>query len=140
MREYMEQQQMAQGDDDGVPTFNIFVRSQKAKVWYPCGALKGDPKATALVNAWQGNFLRGLYKSQLDKGVARSIFDGEKRLVGTVLRSDPQLKESKNELEFGYKVSVKGIEETVGKQEVTLVTRDMLKGWLDGVKENLGME
>ena len=71
MREYMEQQQMAQGDDDGVPTFNIFVRSQKAKVWYPCGALKGDPKATALVNAWQGNFLRGLYKSQLDKGVAR---------------------------------------------------------------------
>mmetsp|Transcript_11499 Transcript_11499/g.42932 ORF Transcript_11499/g.42932 Transcript_11499/m.42932 type:complete len:210 (-) Transcript_11499:140-769(-) len=140
MRDFMDQQEQAQQGDDGVPTFNLFVRSKKAGIWYPCGALKGDARSTALVNAWQGKFLRGLYKSQLDRGVARSVFEDEKRLIGTVMRSYPQLKASKTSLEFGYKVSVAGIEETIGKQEVTLLDKEMMKGLIDNVKDSLGFE
>merc|ERR1719319_2130251 len=33
---------------DGLPVFNLFVRSKKAKVWYPAGSFKGDEKSTAL--------------------------------------------------------------------------------------------
>uniref|UniRef100_A0A7S1UEU0 Uncharacterized protein n=1 Tax=Phaeomonas parva TaxID=124430 RepID=A0A7S1UEU0_9STRA len=79
MREYMEQQEQMKNSEDGLPVFNIFVRSKKAGIWYPCGSMKGDQASQALVNAYQGKFMRNMYKGQLDKGVARSTLHRESK-------------------------------------------------------------
>jgi hypothetical protein len=64
--------------DDGFPVFNLFVRSTRgAGLWFPFAALKGDGNAKTLVTAYMGPFLNDLYKNQLDKGVARSVFQSK---------------------------------------------------------------
>eukprot|EP00960_Hanusia_phi_P020242 598115-Hanusia_phi.AAC.2 len=65
-RAQMEQmrQQMMGDDSDGLPVFNVFVRSKRAGIWYPAGTLKGDARSKSLVEAWRDNslFLKDQYK------------------------------------------------------------------------------
>ena len=47
-----------------------------------------------------------MYKSTLDKGVARSVFAQEDMLITGILENyKPMRKFTKEQLEFGYKVS-----------------------------------
>ena len=61
------QKQMMGDDKDGMPIFTIYTRSKVAKIWYPCGSLKGDGRSKSLVEAWRDNalFLKDQYKVAL---------------------------------------------------------------------------
>lgn len=108
--------------EDGTPVFAIFVRSQRAKLWYPLGAVQGDERSKTLVNALKGGFGRGMYENALDKGIAQTIYGKDSdRFMQNALRMYPQLKKSQNMLEFGYKVAAKGLDE----RQIKLVSQDM---------------
>ncbi|CAN8069007.1 unnamed protein product [Agarophyton chilense] len=98
--------------EDGTPVFTVFVRSQRAKLWYPLGAVKGDNRSKSLVDALKGGFAKGMYENALDKGIAQTVYGKDKdRFLQNALRMYPQLKKSQNSLEFGYKVAAKDLEE-----------------------------
>jgi hypothetical protein len=124
----------------------------------PCGNLAGDNRATSLVNAWMSGFLTETYKTQLDQGIARSIFSQEDRYVQYMTRSilfiinkvynyfysfangiianyKPFKKFKKEDLRFGYKVKFEGLEEKMGEQKVTELVKGMEKNWIDNVRE-----
>ena len=90
--EYLKQQRMMQqrsqmneNKAEGVPIFKVFVRPKAGGLWIPCGDLAGDQRATALVTAWMSGFMEGMYKSQLDQGIAKSIFSQEDQFVGGLI-------------------------------------------------------
>lgn len=135
-RMIQQKQQLDANKKEGVPVFKVFVRPKTGGLWVPCGDLAGDNRATALVNAWMSGFLEGTYKSQLDKGVAQSIFTQEDAFVkGLIENYKPFKKFTKDDLQFGYKVEFEGLEEKVGEQKVTVLEKGMEKGWLDNIKE-----
>lgn len=144
--EYLKQQrmmqqkaQMEQDKVEGVPVFKVFVRPKVGGLWIPCGDLAGDQRATALVNAWMSGFLEGTYKSQLDQGIARSIFNQEDTFVtGLIENYKPFKKFTKEDLEFGYKIDFPGLEEKMGEQKVMVIERGMEIGWQDKVKDVFG--
>lgn len=88
-------------------------------MWYPCGSLKGDGRSKALVESWRDNalFLKDQYKSTLDKGMAKSVFDQKDQFMQSVYRLYPQLKKSAGEIEFGYKVRILGIEKKFEEEQ-----------------------
>eukprot|EP00283_Hemiselmis_rufescens_P011441 CAMPEP_0173434720 /NCGR_PEP_ID=MMETSP1357-20121228/13245_1 /TAXON_ID=77926 /ORGANISM="Hemiselmis rufescens, Strain PCC563" /LENGTH=216 /DNA_ID=CAMNT_0014399605 /DNA_START=22 /DNA_END=672 /DNA_ORIENTATION=- len=143
----MKDQMMGGDDSDGFPIFTIYVRSSVGKVWYPCGSLKGDDRSKALVESWRDNslFLKDQYKSTLDKGMAKSVFDQEDAFMSSVYRLYPQLKKTKGDIEFGYKVRILGIEKKFETEDrgdelkMTMLTKDMTGGLLDGMKSAFGM-
>ena len=60
-------------------------------------------------------FLPNLYKSQIDRGVARSLFTQEDSFVnGLIQNFRPFKKYTKEDLEFGFKVIFEGLEEKLG--------------------------
>ncbi|EKX35917.1 hypothetical protein GUITHDRAFT_117950 [Guillardia theta CCMP2712] len=122
-RAQMEQvrQQMMGDDSDGLPVFNVFVRSKRAGIWYPAGTLKGDARSKSLVEAWRDNslFLKDQYKSTLDKGMAKSLFESKDKFVESVIKMYPQLKNSRGELEFGYRVRIPGLEEKMKAEDLS---------------------
>jgi len=148
-RAQMEQvrQQMMGDDSDGLPVFNVFVRSKRAGIWYPAGTLKGDARSKSLVEAWRDNslFLKDQYKSTLDKGMAKSLFESKDKFVESVIKMYPQLKNSRGELEFGYRVRIPGLEEKMkaeGREEelkTSLLEENMTKGFLENIKESFGL-
>merc|ERR1719329_1107153 len=105
--------QMFGDDSDGFPVFTVYVRSKTGQVWYPGGSLKGDDRSKSLVESWRDNtlMLKDQYKGSLDGGMAKSIFSDKQAFVSSLVKMYPQLKKSKDELEFGYKVKVPGLEE-----------------------------
>ena len=123
---------------DGVPVFKVFVRPKVGGLWVPCGDLAGDQRATALVNAWMSGFMTDMYKNQLDQGIAKSIFSQEDVFIKGLIENFKPFKKMKSEdLEFGYKVDFPGVAEKMGDKTMVL-TRDMQKGWLEGVSEKFG--
>ena len=69
-------------------------------MWYPCGSFKGDEKSKALAQGYSdGGMMAGISKKQLDSGIAGSLAQDEARLKESVVRSYPQLRKSKDELE-----------------------------------------
>ncbi|KAJ1432780.1 hypothetical protein B484DRAFT_447600 [Ochromonadaceae sp. CCMP2298] len=143
--EYIKQQRMMEAKKqqegtkpDGVPVFKIFVRPRVGGLWVPCGDLAGDNRATALVNAWLSGFLEDTYKTQLDKGVAKSIFAQEEVFTKTLIENYKPFKRfTAKDLEFGYKVAFDGVEEKKGEQKVTVLNKGMEKSWFDNMKDNL---
>eukprot|EP00596_Hydrurales_sp_CCMP1899_P006202 CAMPEP_0119041686 /NCGR_PEP_ID=MMETSP1177-20130426/12970_1 /TAXON_ID=2985 /ORGANISM="Ochromonas sp, Strain CCMP1899" /LENGTH=221 /DNA_ID=CAMNT_0007007921 /DNA_START=73 /DNA_END=738 /DNA_ORIENTATION=+ len=141
--EYLKQQrmmesknQMEQEKPDGVPVFKVYVRPKVGGLWIPCGDLAGDKRATSLVNAWMSGFLVDLYRGQLDQGIARSIFTQEDSFAGNIIDNyKPFRKYTKDDLQFGYKIAFEGLEEKMGEQKITPITKGMEKGWLDVAKE-----
>lgn len=117
-----QQQQQMQLPEDGTPVFGIFVRTTRAKIWYPLGGVTGDGKAKGLVNAMKGGFAKSMYVNALDKGMAATVYGKDNgRYVQNALRMYPQLKKYTKDLEFGYKVTAVDLEE----QPTKLLTREM---------------
>ncbi len=152
----------SQAGDDGLPVFNLFVRTKRGNVscfdcccqypsctnheiltfccdfhqmWYPCGSFKGDDRSAALTKSWADNgLLAGISKKQLDGGIAGSLYRDLDKLKETILRAFPQLRKNKDELEFGYKLSFKGLDEEKAK-EIFVVEPKENKGVLDNIKD-----
>lgn len=77
--------------------------------------------------------MAGISKKQLDGGIAGSLAQDQEKLKESVVRSYPQLRKSKEELEWGYKLAFEGLPaEKANKVEV--VEQKEQKGVLDGVK------
>mmetsp|Transcript_6078 Transcript_6078/g.17268 ORF Transcript_6078/g.17268 Transcript_6078/m.17268 type:complete len:184 (+) Transcript_6078:147-698(+) len=101
--QYARQQEMAQMQqqmraasvpgDDGLPVFNLYVRSKSQKIWYPCGSFKGDDRSAALAKSYsEGGMLSGISKKQLDGGISGSLYSDLAKLKDTVMRAYPQLR------------------------------------------------
>jgi len=117
---------------DGFPVFNLYVRTPRANMWYPCGSFKGDDRSKALCTSYaDGGIFAGMAKKQLDEGIGGSLAQDSDKLLGTIVRGYPQLKKSKNELEFGYKIAFKGLSDDL---PITLVEIKAQKGFFDNIK------
>lgn len=108
------QQQGGMGPDipeDGTPVFTVVVRSKNgARIWYPCGGVKGDNRAKTMVQGMKTKWGETLYQSALDRGIAQTIFRNRERWTENAVRQIPSLKIHRNDLEFGYRVSAAGME------------------------------
>lgn len=143
--EFLKRQRMIQAKEqidqtktEGVPVFKVYVRPKKGGLWIPVGDLAGDARATAICNAWMSGFLTDMYKTQLDQGIAKSVFTQEDQFAqGIIDNYKPFKKFTKDDLEFGYKVEYEGLEAKVGEQKIMAITRGMEKGWGDEISENL---
>jgi len=52
--------------EDGLPVFNLYVRTKKANLWYPCGSFKGDDL--------EGTFKIALFENcQFENGILNAI-------------------------------------------------------------------
>lgn len=123
--------------EDGFPVFNLYVRTKRANMWYPCGSFKGDDRSGALAASFRDNgMMAGISKNQLDAGVAGSLYRDLDRLKGTVTRAYPQLRKSQDELEFGYKLGYDGLTEEQSK--INFIEPKEQKGLFDGVKNLFG--
>ena len=101
-------------------------------MWYPCGSFKGDDRSKALCTSYaDGGIFAGMAKKQLDEGIGGSLAQDSDKLLGTVVRGYPQLKKSKNELEFGYKIAFEGLSDDL---PITLVEIKAQKGFFDNIK------
>ncbi|MBD1934566.1 MULTISPECIES: HHL1-like protein [Cyanophyceae] len=67
---------------DGVPEFNIYIRTQGKKNWYPAGSLAVN--RTSQIN--------------------QAIFQEEENLREASLRLYPVLRKNKSQLEYGYRL------------------------------------
>lgn len=131
---------------DGETNFYLYCRDESRVMWYPISMMKGDGQSNALVNAWLNTpFAKGVFKDRLDEGMARSIFESEKRLLSMAKQQYPPLKKEKKPLEWGYKVVSKELmaKEASGeieKQKIICVSRDMVKdSFLDQAKKALNV-
>lgn len=138
MRDQMKQMRP---ESNGFPIFNLYVQTPRANMWYPCGNLQGDERSKSLVDGWMSNSMGmgGIVKGNIDKSIAASVFAGNafENLKNQVVQLYPALKNAKNELEFGYKIEYDGLEDAVGKQEVTILSQEMSEGPLDKLKNML---
>jgi hypothetical protein len=99
--------------EDGTPIFAISVRSPRTKIWYPLGAVPGDKRSKTLVDALKTSWGRTVYQGTLDKGIAQTVYGKDRsRLLQTALRQYPQLKQHERNLEFGYRISALGLEDS----------------------------
>mmetsp|Transcript_16191 Transcript_16191/g.25264 ORF Transcript_16191/g.25264 Transcript_16191/m.25264 type:complete len:204 (+) Transcript_16191:148-759(+) len=122
---------------DGLPVFNLFIRTKKGNMWYPCGSFKGDERSAALAKSYADDgMLAGISKNQLDKGVAGSIFRDQKKLEESLCRAYPQLRKSRGDFEYGYKLAYEGLSEEQGK--IAMITPQEQSGFLDGIKGMFG--
>jgi len=120
--------------EDGAPVFNLYVRTKRANLWYPCGSFKGDEKSKALCTSYRDDgILAGISKSQLDKGVSGSLNQDLDRLKESICRTYPQLRKAKDEFDFGYKLAFAGLSEE--QEKMILVTPAENKNWLASVKD-----
>ncbi|KAL3760710.1 hypothetical protein ACHAWU_000030 [Discostella pseudostelligera] len=122
---------------DGMPIFNLFVRTSLKNMWYPCGSFKGDEKSAALCQSYASNgLLSSVSKNQLDAGVGSSLYRDLARLEETIVRGYPQLRKEKGKLEYGYKLSYPGLSKE--QSVVHVVEVKEAKGFLDGIKNVFG--
>mmetsp|Transcript_5261 Transcript_5261/g.11242 ORF Transcript_5261/g.11242 Transcript_5261/m.11242 type:complete len:217 (+) Transcript_5261:125-775(+) len=122
---------------DGLPVFNLFVRTSLKNMWYPCGSFKGDERSAALCQSYASNgLLSGISKNQLDAGVGGSLFRDQAKLEETIVRGYPQLRKEKGKLEYGYRLSYEGLSEE--QEKIQVVELKEQKGFLDGLKGVFG--
>ena len=101
-------------------------------MWYPCGSFKGDEKSRALASNYKDNgLLAGISKKQLDSGIEGSLYRDLPKLNESIFRAYPQLRKSKDELQYGYKLAFEGLPED---EPISEVTPKEPKGVLDGIK------
>lgn len=103
-------------------------------MWYPCGSFKGDDRSRALAENYANNgLLAGISKKQIDGGIAGSLFRDKDKLVESICRGYPQLRKSRDEFEFGYKLAYKGLSEEQAN-EIKFIEPKEPKGLVDGIK------
>mmetsp|Transcript_46579 Transcript_46579/g.76995 ORF Transcript_46579/g.76995 Transcript_46579/m.76995 type:complete len:202 (+) Transcript_46579:1-606(+) len=130
----MPQQQIREPETppDGTPVFYLYCRTASKVMWYPVSSMRGDGQSQGLINAWLNSpFAKGVFKNRLDEGMARSIFESERRLNEMARKQYPMLKKV-GKLEWGYKVLQRDIvaKEAAGeleKQKIVVVTKEMVK-------------
>ena len=76
--------------------------------------------------------LSGISKKQLDGGIAGSLYQDLPKLKETVCRAYPQLRKSRDEFEFGYKLGFDGLSEEQAKEVVPVEPKEN-KGIFDGI-------
>lgn len=145
--QYSRQQEMAKMRDemeaaqrpgaDGLPVFNLFVRTKRANMWYPCGSFKGDDRTMALASSYRDEgMLAGISKNQLDSGVAGSLSKDLEKLKETIIRAYPQLRKSRKDLEFGYKLAFDGLKEN--QTGINKIEPKENKGFMDNIMGMFG--
>jgi hypothetical protein len=103
-------------------------------MWYPCGSFKGDQRSAALAkNFANDGLLAGISKKQMDGGIASSLFRDLDKLKETIVRAYPQLRKSKDDFEFGYKLAYGGLTEEQQNEIMPIEPKEQ-KGILDNVK------
>lgn len=106
-------------------------------MWYPCGSFKGDERSGGLAkNYVDKNLMAGMSKSQLDNGIAGSIYKDLAKLTDSVCRSYPQLRKAKDELEWGYRLGFAGLDEKA--EPINLIEPKEQKGLIDNIKGMFG--
>merc|ERR1719223_194831 len=116
---------------DGLPIFNLFVRTSRKNMWYPCGTFKGDESSKALCQTYADNgWFSGIAKKQLNAGVAGSLYRDIDKLKETVVNGYPQFKKKQDELVFGYKLAAEGLD----KEEICEVEPTESGGFIDNIK------
>lgn len=116
-----------------MPVFYLYCRTGPGKPWYPVSAMKGDGQSKGLINAWLNSPVgKGVFKDQLDSGMARSIYDSERRLASMAVEQYRQLKDSQSRLQWGFKildqdVMAKEASGDIEKQKIITVNRAMLE-------------
>lgn len=120
--------------EDGTPVFDIFVRTSRAKLWYPVCAIAGDERSKRLVNALKSSWGRAIYKNAIDKAMAKSLYESNKgKILKAVIQSYPHLKKYQASLQYGYKVLAKDLEE----QPTVAITRDMALPFFPWLKKRV---
>lgn len=105
-------------------------------MWYPCGSFKGDEKSRALAANYRDNgILAGISKKQLDSGIEGSLYRDLPKLKESIFRAYPQLRKSKDDLQYGYKLAFEGLPED---EKICEVTPKEQKGVFDNVKNLFG--
>ena len=118
--------------------FYLYCRTAPGKPWYPVSAMKGDGQSKGLINAWLNSpVAKTVFKDRLDEGMARSIYDSERRLASMAVEQYRNLKDNQARLQWGFKVlsiDVLAKEKSgdIEKQKIVPVNRGMLK---EGVME-----
>jgi Family of unknown function (DUF6523) len=103
-------------------------------MWYPCGSFKGDDRSLALAkNYANGGLLAGVSKKQIDTGIASSLFRDLDKLAESICRAYPQLRKSRDEFEFGYKLAFEGLSEEQAA-EIKQIEPKESKGLIDNIK------
>lgn len=128
--------------EDGIPAFMLYVRSPTIGMWYPVSMLKGDQPTRALVDAVANNGVGAdMARSQINNGLARSVYAPVqmKQLTEGVLKQYKALKLSKDNLEWGYKIQDKYLQEkikdgTLPEPKITKLTMEMTADRLDQAK------
>ena len=126
---------------DGSTLFYLYCRTGAGKPWYPVSAMKGDGQSKGLITAWLNAPLgKAVFKDRLDEGMAKSIFESERRLASLATDQYAQLKDYKARLQWGFKILDKDVtlKEEKGeleKQKIVLVSKGMItEGVLDQAK------
>ena len=105
------------------------------QMWYPCGSFKGDDRSMALCTTYRdGGLFAGMSKNQLDGGIAASLYGDLGKLKESVFRGYPQLRKSKDSLEWGYKLAFEGLD----SEEITIIEPKESKGVMDNLKNMFG--
>ena len=103
-------------------------------MWYPCGSFKGDQRSAALARNWvDAGILAGISKKQMDGGIGGSLFRDLAQLKETIVRAYPQLRKSRDDFEFGYKLAYEGLTEEQQNTIMPIVPQEQ-KGILDNIK------
>ena len=131
----MQQQQQAQQGPppEGQSIFYLYCRTGPGKPWYPVSAMKGDGQSKGLINAWLNSPVgKSVFKDRLDEGMARSIYDSERRLAGMAVEQYRQLKDSQSRLQWGFKINDADVlrKEQSGeieKQKIVPVSKAMIE-------------
>ena len=77
--------------------------------------------------------MSGIAKKQLDGGIAGCLAKDFPRLKETIVRAYPQLRKSREEFEFGFKLGFDGLDKEKSKAVVPIVPKEN-KGPLDGIR------
>jgi hypothetical protein len=137
-----QQQQAPQMPEDGTPIIYLYARSRQGNPWYPVSAMKGDGQTKTLVNGWMNApFGRNVIRDTLDEGIAKSIFESERRLANLAAEQHRQLNDNKARLQWGFKIMDRDLvaKENAGeieKRNIVAVNKSMVtKGnFLDRAK------
>jgi len=128
-----QQQAPAGPPPDGQSIFYLYCRTGPGKPWYPVSAMKGDGQSKGLISAWLNSPVgKSVFKDRLDEGMARSIYDSERRLAGMAVEQYRQLKDYQSRLQWGFKINdadvmAKEASGDIEKQKIVPVNKAMLE-------------
>ncbi|KAG8459138.1 hypothetical protein KFE25_002545 [Diacronema lutheri] len=128
--------------EDGIPAFMLYVRAPSIGMWYPVSMLKGDKPTRALVDAIANNGIGAeMARAQVNEGLAKSVFAPVqlKQLTDGVLKQYKVLKDSRDSLQWGYKIQDKYLQDKIKEgalpePKITILTVEMTADRVDQAK------